>query len=291
MKQFKRAAPAITLAILALGFPATACTLWGAAEPTSAEGTLLAKNRDWRPDHLQSVRLIHPASGLAFLGLYADTGAEPGIKGGVNQAGLSIVSATAGSLPKAVRNEGTHRPGVITPILTRYHSLDEVAAHADALFANAKPVFLLLADATGLMQVEIGQDGHYAITRTRNGTLAHTNHYFDSSLLRQTQKVGDSSATRLARVNALLAENKGPHTLDEFSRTSQDHHDGADNSLWRSGKEFTLAGWQIALPKNDAPHLHLVMANPGQAEQKVDWKLDAAFWAQEGKVLLGNGAA
>jgi len=99
----------VALAVLALGLPATACTLWGAANPTGSEGTLLAKNRDWRPDHVQSVRLSRPASGLAFLGLYADTGSEPGIKGGVNQAGLSIVSATAGSLPKAVRNEGAQR--------------------------------------------------------------------------------------------------------------------------------------------------------------------------------------
>jgi isopenicillin-N N-acyltransferase-like protein len=278
------------LSIMLLGLPAAACTLWGAAGSASADGTLLAKNRDWLPDHLQSVRLMHPAAGMAYLGLYADNSTEPGIKGGVNEAGLSIVSAEASSLPKAVRNVGTQRHGLITPILSRYHNLDEVANHADTLFGDAKPVFLLLADSKGLMQVEIGQEGHYAITRSQNGTLAHTNHYFDTSLISESQKIGNSSATRLARVNTLLADNKGPHTLDEFSNISQDHHDGANNSLWRNGKEFTLAGWQIALPANGAPHLHLVVANPEQVEQKVDWKLDATFWAQPAKVLLGNGA-
>ncbi|VEB42527.1 Acyl-coenzyme A:6-aminopenicillanic acid acyl-transferase [Chromobacterium violaceum] len=65
--------------------PVDACTLWGAAGTASMEGSLLAKNRDWKPDHAQSLRLLHPEHGYAYLGLYADNGSEPGIKAGVNQ--------------------------------------------------------------------------------------------------------------------------------------------------------------------------------------------------------------
>ncbi|MBV8660410.1 MAG: hypothetical protein JO142_21535 [Burkholderiales bacterium] len=283
---------AAILIALALAWPtAEACTLWGAAGAASAEGTLLAKNRDWKPDHIQSVRLVHPADKLSYLGLFADTGSEPGLKGGVNEAGVSVVSAEASSLPKAVRDAEVQHHRLLSAILTQYHSLDEVSAHADALFTGNKPVFLLIGDAHGLMRVEIGQDGKYAITRSANGILAHTNHYLDTSLISTPQKIGPSSATRLSRVDTLLAEHTGTYTLADFARISADRHDGPDNSLWRNGHEYTLAGWQIALPEHAAPHLHLVLANPGEAERKVDWTLDKAFWAQPEGVLLGGAAA
>ncbi|MFB9156794.1 carcinine hydrolase/isopenicillin-N N-acyltransferase family protein [Chromobacterium violaceum] len=83
--------------------PVDACTLWGAAGTASMEGSLLAKNRDWKPDHAQSLRLLHPEHGYAYLGLYADNGSEPGIKAGVNQKGLAVVATEASSLPRALR--------------------------------------------------------------------------------------------------------------------------------------------------------------------------------------------
>ncbi len=278
---------ALVLASMIATAPGQACTLWGAAGSASAEGTLLVKNRDWRPDHVQSLRLVRPDDGLVYVGLYADTGGDVGLKGGVNQAGLSVVSASASSLPKAVRQENHEQYGVMAEILRRYRSLDEVDAHAPAIFAQAKPMFLMLADATGLMRVEIGQDGRYGIVRQRNGTLTHTNHYLDTSLLNGGQRIGESSATRLQRINALLAGNAGPHTLDEFYGISQDRQDGPDDSLWRNGKEYTLASWQIALPAEGAPRLVLVIANPGVERRKVDLKLDAAFWSRPAQVLLG----
>jgi hypothetical protein len=180
----------------------------------------------------------------------------------------------------------------MTDVLTHYRNLDEVAADAKQLFGGIKPVFLMLGDSTGLMTVEVGQDGHYAIKREASGTMAHTNHYLDTSLIEDAQKIGPSSAARYGRINTLLEQNTKPHTLDEFSRISGDRHDGPDNSLWRNGREYTLAGWQIALPAGAPPHLHLLVANPGEAEQHFDLRLDAAFWAQPEQVLIGksNGA-
>ncbi len=267
-----------------LHWPVGACTLWGAAGAASADGTLLAKNRDWKPDHVQSLRLHHPAHGHAYLGLYADTGSEPGIKAGVNEKGLAVVGAEASSLPRALRQDSS-RHGVLTRLLRDYGSLDEVAAAADQLFSQVRPVFLLLADAGGLMQVEIGQHGRYRVTRQQNGTLAHTNHYFDTSLLDGEQKIGPSSQARLARVRLLLDQNPA-HTLAEFEQLSRDRHDGPDNSLWRDGREHTLAGWQLALPAAGAPRLHLVLANPGEPERERDYALDAAFWSQPARTLL-----
>ncbi len=265
--------------------PVNACTLWGAAGSASVDGTLLAKNRDWKPDHVQSLRLRHPQQGYAYLGLYADNGSAPGIKAGVNEKGLAVVSASASSLPRAVRLADSERHGILAQLLRDYGSLDEVAAAADKVFPLSRPVFLLLADARGLMQVEIGQQGRYTLIRQQNGMLAHTNHYADTALLDAPQKVGASSRTRLDRIQSLLAR-QPQHSLAEFETLSQDRHDGPDNSLWRNGHEYTLAGWQMAFPPAAAPKLHLVLANPGAAPLTRDYTLDAAFWAQPAQTLL-----
>jgi hypothetical protein len=267
-----------------------ACTLWGATGSASEGGTLLAKNRDWAPDHVQSVRMAHPEHGLSYIGLYADGSRVPGLKEGVNEAGLSVVGASASSLPRAVRDAEKAEPGLLRAILSGYHNLDEVEADADTLFQHRHPDFFLLADAKGLMQVEIGLHGHYAIKRSQDGTYTHTNHYLDTSLIDTPQKIGESSATRLGRIQTLLGQAQGKHTLDEFEQISNDRHDGPDDSLWRNGKESTLAGWQIALPASGAPHLHLVVANPGSEPQAVDWTLDKAFWAQPAGLLIGADA-
>ncbi|MFB9156795.1 carcinine hydrolase/isopenicillin-N N-acyltransferase family protein [Chromobacterium violaceum] len=159
-------------------------------------------------------------------------------------------------------------------MLRDYGSLDDVASAADKLFAQARPVFLLLADAGGLMQVEIGQHGRYRLIRQQSGTLAHTNHYADTSLLDGAQTIGPSSQARLERIRFLLDQHPA-HTLSEFERLSRDRHDGPDNSLWRSGREHTLAGWRIALPAGAPPRLQLTLANPGHAERDGDYALDA----------------
>ena len=50
-----------------------ACTLW-AANGTFADGggTLIVKNRDWKPDQHQDVKFVSPKQGYSYFGLYAD---------------------------------------------------------------------------------------------------------------------------------------------------------------------------------------------------------------------------
>ena len=268
-----------------LSSPIYACTLWGVAGNTSLDGTLIAKNRDWTPNHQQSLRLQTPRTGYRYLGLFADDGHFKGLKAGVNTQGLVVLSASASSLPRSIREADRERHGVMAQILQNSASLDDVTAHADDLFSKAKPVFLLLADRYGLMQVEVGQHGKYRLQRIDQGTVAHTNHYLDESVLDQPQHVGMSSAIRLARINALLAEHDTPWQRDDFTLISRDKNAGPDNSLWRLGKAHTLASWQMALPLQGPARLHLILANPNQPEQLVDLTLDSKFWRQMDGVL------
>lgn len=269
--------------------PAHACTLWAAAGHASTDGTLLVKNRDWAPDHQQSLRLVK-GRGYAFVGLYADGGRAPGIKAGVNQEGLSVVSASASSLARSLRMADSDRHGVMTQILRKYGSVAELEADASHIFSQARPIFLMVADQQRVLQVEVGQDGRFNMQEVRDGSIAHTNHYTTQGVLQDSQKPGDSSQTRLARIQALLAEHR-QHSAAEFAAISKDRHDGPDNSLWRNGKEYTLASWQIALPKRDSARLHLVLANPGQAQQTLDYRLNRQFWAQPSGILAGKGQA
>lgn len=69
--------------------PSSACTLWGASgTAVEGRGTLVAKNRDWNPDHRQELVVLKPTPGYRSLLLKAVGGAEPGVKAGVNEKGL-----------------------------------------------------------------------------------------------------------------------------------------------------------------------------------------------------------
>ncbi len=263
--------------------PAPACTLWGAAGADvggdAAGGTLISKNRDWAPDHHQFLKKVRPKRGYAYFGLYAAGNDAPGLKAGVNEKGLTIVSASSSSLPRRVRDQQPDMHGVMVKILTDYATVDALMAHADAVFSRARANFFLVSDHRKVLTVEVGLHGKYALKVNESGTTSHTNHYLDPELASLTpQKVGVSSGTRYQRINSLLGQSTAPHTLEQFSGLSRDRADGPDNSLWRSGKECTLASWIVATPAQGAPRLHVVVANPGAPEVTHDLVLDGSFW-------------
>lgn len=130
---------------LFVGRPSQACTLWGAAgERVAGGGTLVAKNRDWTPDHRQELSIVRPKEGYASVVLTAIGGAEPGTKAGVNEKGLVIVAATASQVPAADRRRAEQKKSRITHLLARCASVEEVLRQIDVL---DRPVFYLLGDA------------------------------------------------------------------------------------------------------------------------------------------------
>jgi isopenicillin-N N-acyltransferase like protein len=260
---------------------AAACTLWGVAGDRAEEqGTLVAKNRDWEPDHVQKTKIVIPQSGYRYFGLFAEGGNEPGLKGGVNIKGLTIVTATASSIPFSVRKNQPGKKGVLAEILSGYDSVDGVLAHRE-LFAHARAGFFLLADRTKLAMVEVALDGKFAVRTETHGAIVHTNHFLEETLCSANTRIGESSSTRLDRIKALMAETGAPVTVDQFRNMSADQHDGPNNSLWRTGEKVrTLATWIMKLPKQGPPTLYLKIANPAQAPEEKRYTLDAKFWEQ-----------
>jgi hypothetical protein len=249
--------------------PSEACTLWGAVGASVQRGgALIAKNRDWVPDHFQELAVLRPATGFQSLVLRAVGGEEPGVKAGVNEKGLVVVSATASQVPRAERDKAGQRKGLMSHLLATCAGVDEVLKNITLFY---RPAFYLIADRRELAAIEVAPDGQRSVTRRDSGTLSHTNHYcaIDSQTIRQ--KPGPSSRARLARIDELLKTHPQPYSIDDFIRFSADQNAGPDDSIWRTGSDptnrRTLSTWIVALPLKDSPQLYLRTANPEESEQ------------------------
>lgn len=274
----------LALACLLLGAASgevKACTLWGEAGTNAGGGTIISKNRDWEPDHVQVLKMRRGAKGYAYFGLFAEGGEKPGLKDGVNEKGLTVVSASASSIPKDMRDDQSGEGSVLGLLLSGYSTCDEILARKDALFSKCRAEFLMIADAKKILVVEVGLQGHYAINTVENGPAAHTNHYLEKSLDEFNVNRGASSVTRLQRINDLLNANPAPFSTQAFAALSRDRHDGPNNSLWRTGKGVkTLSSWIVETPPGAAPRLRVLLANPGAAETTNTFVLDQKFWTE-----------
>lgn len=257
--------------------PAYACTEWMAAGvAVDGGGTLIVKNRDEKPDHLQELRLFTPADGYRYFGL-AVQGTNKNLKGGINEQGLVVFNQAASTVPKAQRKA---TPSTVNRLLSQCKDVDE----ALQLLPQFKgPLFLNIADRQKIASIELGLDGAYAVTVKTTGILYHTNHYVTEALAATNQRDYPSSTTRYDRIGELLAMAPGPYTLQQFIDFSQDQNDGPDNSLWRTGstpdKVRSLATFAVQVPPTGSPLVYVLLANPGEDPR--------AYWLQADEVFSG----
>jgi isopenicillin-N N-acyltransferase-like protein len=274
-----------------------ACTLWGATGRwVEGGGTLIVKNRDWVPDHHHELAILRPAEGFKSLALRAVGGAEPGVKAGVNEKGLVIISASASQVPRAERKKFQQKKGLMRHFLATCASAEDVLMHVEWM---RRPVFYMVGDRKELVLIEIAPDGRRSVIRKNSGTLAHTNHYraIDVQNLR---KPGVSSTHRQARIEELLKGQRRPFAMEDFIRFSGDRNAGPDNSIWRTGGNFnrnrTLATWLILIPAFGSPQLYLKTADPGEPERICGLLVDEVLGRYDQKTIpldsdLCKGAA
>ena len=162
------------LAAIALwsGGDLNACTLWGSAGTNASGGTIISKNRDWKPDHTQVLKLHRGPGSYAYFGLYAEGNNEPGLKGGVNEKGLTVVTATASSIPEASRAKQPGKRGALAILLANYATCDEIVARLEAIFPRTRTGFFLIADRRKILVVEVGLDGKFAHRLVERGSVA-----------------------------------------------------------------------------------------------------------------------
>ncbi len=263
-----------------LTFKMDPCTLWSANGDNFVfnGGTLIAKNRDWRQNHKQVLKLVNPKSGYRYFGLFAEGNDEPGLKAGVNEKGLAVITATAGSIPSYIRKNDKRAKNSLSTMLKECDSVDAVLQYK-GLFTGAKN--LMVADKTKIAVVEIGLKGKFSINVLHDNIAYHTNHYIDQSMLPFNKKISASSSTRYKRIEELLNSDKKPFELDDFIRLSNDRIDGPDNSIYRTGKNKksnkTIAVWIVYLSKDENSKIYIKINNPGEEEKIYSLKLIEIF--------------
>ncbi len=289
----RRSIPCAVLATLVWFFSLPspeACTLWGATGiSVEGGGTLIGKNRDWAPDHHQELALLKPPEGYRSLALRVLGGGEPGVKAGVNEKGLVIVSATANQVPSADRKKIQQKKEVLSHLLATCASVDDVLKKVELM---RRPVFYLVGDRKEIAMIEVAPDGNRSVMRRDSGTLHHTNHYCDIATPVSGRKPGASSSQRYARIAELLKTHKGPFTVEDFIQFSEDRTAGPDNSIWRTGSNpgarRTLAAWIVSVPTSGSPQLYLKIADPGEAEQVCRISVEAGLRLSGGdRIPLG----
>ncbi|WP_051327826.1 carcinine hydrolase/isopenicillin-N N-acyltransferase family protein [Desulfatirhabdium butyrativorans] len=262
-----------------------ACTLWGAAGTVvSGGGTLICKNRDWTPNQRQVLEMVIPESGYRYFALRVVHPKGNKTRAAINEKGLVVTSASAGSIPASKRRqlEGHHR--LSERIMEQCASVDEVLQHSDWFKA---PTFLMLADQHCVAIVEIGPRGVFSVRKTTEGVLFHTNHYLDPKMRPCNERIGESSAARLARIRTLLDQKKAGYTMEDFISMSKDSVAGPDNSIWRTGsrptKTRTLATWIVEEPMHGDIRLFVRIANPGETEREYRMDFTSLFTKGENR--------
>jgi len=260
---------------------AFSCTLWSAQgdDWVQGGGALIAKNRDWIADHRQVLKLVIPKHGYRYFGIHAEGNDEPGLKAGINEKGLVVVSSTAGSISRKLRKESDRTKGLLAKLLNESDSVDS-ALKKERMFVG--PRNIMLADKTKIAVIEIGLNGEYSVAVKQNGVLTQTNHYLDEKLLKSNEKTGESSRRRRQRIEELLRNHAKPYSLDDFIAFSEDRNDGPDNSIRRTSstpkKAVTLSVWIVYFPKNGHPQLYVRLANPKEEEKTSRLNLDDVFY-------------
>lgn len=256
-----------------------ACTLWAAAgDKVFGGGSLIVKNRDVKPDYMQELRVVTPDSGYHYFGLYAVDGTREGLTAGMNEKGLVVINATAGSIPQEERLAKPYTKKLMANLLADCKDVDEVVRRS---FAFKGPQFLMAADKTKIVIVEIGPNNEIIVRESSDGVIYHTNHYLDDNLLWANQSIDISSQTRYDRIGELLNGQETPFTLEDFISFSQDTNDGEDNSIWSTGSTEssvrTLATWAVRIPPAGSPQLYIKLANPGEMEKVYRVTADEVF--------------
>jgi len=241
---------------------------------------MIAKNRDEKPDHTQRFMSIKPDKGYQYCGIFAGSGDSWGLKAGINEKGLVVVSATASTVSSSDMRIIPYARKLNERIMENFATVDEVLQDTTLLKG---PRILMLGDSTKIAVVEIYRN--VACRILDDGVLYHTNHYVLEEQLSGNKAKPGGSLVRYERIGELLA---GRETLtpEDFLDFSHDQCDGPDHSIWRTGSTpsstRTLASWIVRVEPGKDPELLFAIVNPGEHQQSFHLTLpQALLYAEE----------
>lgn len=257
-----------------------ACTLWAVAgDSVQGGGTILSKNRDWIPNHQQQLRLVKPIHGYRYISLYAE---GSGTKAGINEKGLSVVSASPPSYLEAPTNWQGKQGN--TFLLANYATVDQAVKALHKGDWAAGPENILLADGHEIVDIEFGLNGSFNInTRTSSGQAFQTNHYLSEKLKYLNPEKLGSSKSRYDRIRELL-ESKMAASVEDTKTFSN------DPTLWRQGNGKadsvrTMSSWIVSRVPDGTTRLYVKMANPNKPVKEYEFNTQEIF---DGKIDLSE---
>ena len=258
---------------------ASACTLWAAAgERVVGGGTLIAKNRDWVPDHQQFIRLNIPTEGYRYIELNTVGNKTPGTKAGINEHGLVVVNASPPGIYDKPENY-FGRQGTAW-VLRHYRNVGEVLAGLNAGKWAGGPMYLIVADLHEVAVIEFGLNGRNRNESTASGVLYHTNHYMNPDFQYLNPYRSGNSYDRSEHIKAKMARKKS-FSIQDFINES------IHPTIWRPGASVqsarTLSTWIVSQSPNDEARLYLRMGNPGNPAKEYDFLVKDLF---DGKIDL-----
>lgn len=219
------------------------CTSFALA---TADGALLAKNRDYRPEHVAIQRVMRHADpdwrGRQILVL-GSLGSPGNFSSGINSDGLAVADTASRTTDMG---PGLHRYFLLTWLLVHCATVGEAVA-AIRRMTHTGSGLLVLADALGAVAaVELGHR-RVAVEQRVDGRVGRSNHFVTPAMAPANLNVADNAASRansVARFAALQpALDTVPATLDGIADLLGRHdpsaafcrHGGADLSTTISG--------------------------------------------------------
>lgn len=219
--------------------PEEGCTSFAVGAP--GLGAILAKNRDYRPEHIpiQRVFLHHdPAWGGRAMLCVGSLGSPGNFSSGINSDGLAVSDTATRTRRHA---PGMHRYFLLTWLLVHCRTVAQALAAIRAM-PHAGSGTLVLADADGAVAaVELGTDA-VGIDLGAGGRVGRSNHFVlpETAPLNLDPPDGAparNSALRLAALRDQLTSARTPFGADDAARLLRTHgeagfcrHGGADLS-------------------------------------------------------------
>ncbi len=188
------------------------CSTWAASGIMTRDGApILAKNRDYHPDHqpLQCLARIKPTYGNSFLCL--TSAGSPGVfSSGINSTGLAVVDTFISS---SDIGPGIARYSLMMDILQNFSTVNEAIN-----YLPTRPHFgdgsVTVMDAQGDMAVFEIAHSVQAVRRTNKGFVAGTNHFSTPKTIpfwvdREPDHLKGNSQGRRRMIEAALGSAQG----------------------------------------------------------------------------------
>lgn len=156
------------------------CTVWAARPPLTHNGEiLLAKNRDYWPDHqnLQCLAWATPSQGYRYV--YLTSAGSPGVfSSGMNEVGLAVADTHVVSRDLG---PGLPRYAVMMEILENHSRIDAALEFIQSI-KHAGNGTIVLADAAGDMVVVETGFANLGIIQPQDSHVISTNHFTSPQL-------------------------------------------------------------------------------------------------------------